>query len=97
MTDSPALQSLRDVQVVAFDKTGTLTLGRPVVGLYGYTNPVRYGPYGRGMEVVVDGYATKPGIPYPASMEYHEDGMARVTPDAVMDVVRQVLGQRGPE
>ena len=24
-----ALQTLRDVQVVAFDKTGTLTLGKP--------------------------------------------------------------------
>ncbi|KAG4080975.1 hypothetical protein HA402_010146 [Bradysia odoriphaga] len=26
-----ALQSLRDVQIIAFDKTGTLTLGRPVM------------------------------------------------------------------
>lgn len=62
-------------------------LGKTVVGLYGYTNPRRYGPYGQGMESVVDGYATDPGEAYAATMEYRPDGMARVTVDAVVDAV----------
>ena len=68
--------------------TGPLHIARaletPVVGLYGYTNPKRYGPYRRYTDLVVDGYARTPGEDYPASMEYRPDGMERVT---VADVV----------
>ncbi|NJD10946.1 MAG: glycosyltransferase family 9 protein [Gemmatimonadetes bacterium] len=70
-------------------------LDRPVVGLYGYTNPKRSGPYGR-PEAVVDGYARYPGEPYQPSLEYRADGMARVTVPAALAVVERVLG-RGPD
>ena len=68
--------------------TGPLHIARaletPVVGLYGYTNPKRYGPYRRYEDLVVDGYAREPGEAYPPSMEYRLDGMARVTVEAVL-------------
>jgi heptosyltransferase I len=71
--------------------TGPLHLARaldtPVVGLYGYTNPKRYGPYRKYTDLVVDGYARHPGEDYPPSMEYRADGMERVT---VEDVVGKV-------
>jgi heptosyltransferase I len=77
--------------VVLSPDTGPLhianALGREVVGLYGYTNPLRYGPYGRGMEAVVDGYAVVPGEDYQPSMQYRPDGMARVTVDMVVEAV----------
>lgn len=65
-------------------------LDRPVVGLFGYTNPKRYGPYGR-PENVVDGYARFPGEPYEASMEHRPEGMDRVTVAAAIEVVGRVL------
>jgi heptosyltransferase I len=67
-------------------------LARPVVGLYGYTNPKRYGPYGR-PEQVVDGYAMHAGEDYPISMKYRADGMERVTVDMVLEVVERVRGR----
>ncbi|MEX2608373.1 MAG: glycosyltransferase family 9 protein [Gemmatimonadota bacterium] len=54
-------------------------LGTPVVGLYGYTNPRRYGPYRAFGELVVDGYATHQGEDYPSAPVYRPDGMGRVT------------------
>ncbi len=61
-------------------------LERPVVGLFGYTNPRRVGPYGRYADLVVDGYATHPGEAYPISPEYR-DGMSRVTVEGVLEKV----------
>jgi heptosyltransferase I len=87
-------------RVVLSPDTGPLhvanALGKPVVGLYGYTNPLRYGPYGRGMGAVVDGYAVSPGEQYRPSMEYRADGMARVTVDAVVDAVGRSLASDAP-
>lgn len=69
--------------------TGPLHIARaldtPVVGLYGYTNPKRYGPYRKYEDLVVDGYARSPGEDYAPSMEYRADGMQRVTVDAVLE------------
>lgn len=65
-------------------------LGRPLVGLYGYTNPRRFAPYGRA-DAVVDGYARWPGEPYPPSTEYRADGMDRVSVAAVLEVVEREL------
>jgi heptosyltransferase I len=67
-------------------------LDRPVVGLYGYTNPKRYGPYGR-PEQVVDGYARHAGEDYPISMKYRSDAMERVTVDMVLEAVERVRGR----
>jgi len=70
-------------------------LDRPVVGLYGYTNPKRSGPYGR-PEAVVDGYARFQGEPYEASMEYRPDGMERVTVARALEVMERVLQKASP-
>ena len=65
-------------------------LGTPVVGLYGYTNPKRTGPYRAYTDLVVDGYARHPDEDYPISMEYR-DGMKRVTVDAVLEKVERAM------
>ena len=68
--------------------TGPLHISRaletPVVGLYGYTNPKRTGPFRRFYDLVVDGYAEFPGEDYPISMVYR-DGMKRITTEMVLE------------
>lgn len=68
-------------------------LDRPVIGLYGYTNPKRYGPYRKFQDLVVDGYARFPGEDYPLSTEYREDGMQRITVEAVLEKVKLALNR----
>jgi heptosyltransferase I len=68
-------------------------LDRPVVGLYGYTNPKRHMPYGR-PEAVVDGYARYAGEAYPVSMKYRPDGMERITVAMVLDRIAAVYAGR---
>ena len=62
--------------LVVSPDTGPLHIARalnvPVVGLYGYTNPRRTGPYRRFEDLVVDGYAKYPGEPYPVSSAYRD-------------------------
>jgi heptosyltransferase I len=60
-------------------------LDRPVIGLYGYTNPKRYGPYRKYTDLIVDGYARYPGEDYPLNADYRTDGMSRVTVQAVLE------------
>ena len=71
-------------------------LDKPVVGLYGYTNPKRYGPYRKYTDLVVDGYARYEGEDYPLNMEYRSDGMQRVTVEAVLDRVRLAMTKYVP-
>ena len=70
--------------------TGPLHISRaletPVVGLFGYTNPKRSGPYGAYQDLVVDGYARHPEEEYPVEHTYR-DGMKRVTVEAVLNKV----------
>ena len=70
--------------------TGPLHIGRalgtPSVGLFGYTNPKRTGPYRAYEDLVVDGYAAYPGEDYPLTHHYR-DGMKRVTVEAVVEKV----------
>lgn len=61
-------------------------VGTPVVGLFGYTNPRRSGPYRAYQDLVVDGYATHPGEAYPVEHAYR-DGMKRVTVEGVLQKV----------
>jgi heptosyltransferase I len=79
-------------RLVLSPDTGPLHIARaldvPVVGLYGYTNPKRTGPYRKFTELVVDGYARTPGEDYPCSPEVRPDGMARVTVEAVLEKVQ---------
>ena len=55
-----------------------------MVGLYGYTNPKRTGPFRSFYDLVVDGYAKFPGEEYPISMVYR-DGMKRITTEMVLE------------
>lgn len=68
--------------------TGPLHMSRavetPVVGLFGHTNPLRSGPYGKYLDLVVDGYARWPGEPYPVT-HTHRDGMRRITVEMVLE------------
>ena len=50
--------------------------GTPTVGLYGYTDPKRVGPYGRFGDLTVDRY-TRPGETEP-SMEFRAGNMERI-------------------
>jgi len=62
-------------------------LDRPAVGLYGFTNPKRYGPYRKYEELVVDGYARYPGEEYPLSHQHRPEGMGRITVEMVLEKV----------
>lgn len=62
----------------------------PAVGLYGYTNPKRVGPYRRFQELVIDAYGD-PGEDYPISMDYRYNRMGRIAVGAVFDKVRLAL------
>jgi heptosyltransferase I len=70
-------------------------VGTPVVGLYGYTNPKRSGPYGAFQDLVVDGYARHPGEDYPVEHAYR-DGMKRVTVEAVLEKVALAMRRYPP-
>ncbi len=65
-------------------------VGTPVVGLFGYTNPKRTGPYRAYQDLVVDGYARHPGEDYPLEHAYR-DGMHRVTVEGVLEKVDLAL------
>ena len=86
--------------VVVSPDTGPLHVARamdvPVVGLYGFTNPKRSGPYRKFTELVVDGYAAVPGERYPVCMERRPGGMARVRPGEVLEKVEAALTLRRP-
>jgi len=78
-------------ELVISPDTGPLHMARalevPVVGLYGFTNPKRSGPYRLFTDLIVDGYARTPGEEYPVSMERRKRGMGRITPERVLEKV----------
>jgi heptosyltransferase I len=88
-------------RLVVSPDTGPLHIARamdtPVVGLYGYTNPRRYGPYRKFTELVVDGYARSPGEDYPCSMVHRSGGMQRVPVDAALAKVELALSSYPPK
>lgn len=92
---------LDGASLVISPDTGPLHLARaldtPVIGLYGYTNPKRYGPYRKYQDLVVDGYARHPDEDYPPSMETRPAGMARVTVDAVLEKINFARARSGPK
>lgn len=73
--------------LVVTPDTGPLHIARalekPVVSLFGRTNPKRSGPYRAYEDLVVDGYAAYPGEEYPLSAT-PRDGMSRVTVEGVL-------------
>ena len=86
---------LDGASLVISPDTGPLHIARavetPVIGLYGYTNPRRYGPYRKYQDLIADGYARYPGEHYPLSTEYREDGMQRVTVEMVLEKAELAL------
>lgn len=62
----------------------------PAVGLYGYTNPKRVGPYRRFTDLVVDGYGD-PGEDYPLGTAYRSGRMERIGIEAVAEKVALAL------
>lgn len=90
--------------LVVSPDTGPLHIARaldvPVVGLYGFTNPKRSGPYAKYQELVADGYARFPGEDYPISMQYRKNGMQRVTVEMAAEKLelakRTYVDQSGP-
>jgi heptosyltransferase I len=63
-----------------------IALRTPVIGLMGYTNPKRVGPYDFAHDLLIDAYGD-PGEDYPIDMVYREHRMARIT---VADVLAKV-------
>jgi heptosyltransferase I len=55
-----------------------VALRTPVIGLMGYTNPKRVGPYDFSRDLLVDAYGD-PGEDYPLDMAYRPGRMARIT------------------
>jgi heptosyltransferase I len=86
---------LEGSRLVVSPDTGPLHMARamdvPVVGLYGFTNPKRYGPYRKFTELVVDGYARRPDELYGPSMRHRPGGMKRVAVEAVAEKVALAL------
>jgi heptosyltransferase I len=68
-----------------------VALGVPVVGLYGRTNPVLHGPRGPSAPFVVDGFARSPGEDYGNLDRYRSEGMARITPEMVIQQIDRLL------
>ena len=64
-----------------------VALDRPVIGLFGYTNPKRTGPYRKFHDLIVDAYGD-PGEDYPVSMELRRGRMPRIQVKDVVDKVR---------
>jgi len=82
-------------RVVVSPDTGPLhiavSMNRPTVGLYGYTNPRRVGPYRRFHDLLVDAY-TDPGEEDGRITRKTKPGrMQRITVDTVMEKVRLAL------
>ncbi len=82
--------------------TGPLHMARaidvPVVGLYGFTNPKRTGPYRKYTHLVVDGFARSPDEDAGIDLPNRPEGMSRVTVDAVLakvDLARSTLRSSG--
>lgn len=81
------LAAILDGAAVALSPdTGPLHLAvglrTPVIGLMGYTNPKRVGPYDFARDLLIDAYGN-PGEDYPLNMEYRHDRMTRISVDDV--------------
>jgi heptosyltransferase I len=85
--------------IVVTPDTGPLHIARaiekPVVSLFGRTNPKRFGPYRKFQDLVVDGYARYLGEDYPPA-PVPRDGMTRVSVDAVLEKVALALERYVP-
>jgi len=72
-----------------------IAMNVPAVGLYGYTNPKRVGPYRRFGELVVDGYGD-PGEDYGPAEGYRPGRMERITTAQVLERIGTALVRYAP-
>lgn len=88
------LALLEACDVVVSPDTGPfhmcVAMNVPAVGLFGYTNPKRVGPYRRFQDLLIDAYGD-PGENYPVNMEYRPGRMERITVERVVANVRLAL------
>lgn len=89
---------LEACDVVVSSDTGPfhicVAMNVPAVGLYGYTNPKRVGPYRRFADLVIDAYGD-PGENYPVSMAYRPGRMGRISVEDVAAKVGLALERYG--
>jgi heptosyltransferase I len=83
------LAAIMDGAAVALSPdTGPLHLAvalrTPVIGLMGYTNPKRVGPYDFSRDLLIDAYGD-PGEDYPLDMVYRLGRMERITVEMVAE------------
>jgi heptosyltransferase I len=64
-----------------------VALDTPVIGLMGYNNPKRVGPYRKFRDLMLDAYGD-PGEDYPISMDHRQNRMQRIQVADVVDRVR---------
>jgi len=85
---------LAECDVIVSSDTGPyhmcVAMNVPAVGLYGYTNPKRVGPYRRFTDLVIDAYGD-PGEDYPISMQYRRGRMERISVEDVAAKVKLAL------
>lgn len=85
---------LEACDVVVSSDTGPyhmcVAMNVPAVGLYGYTNPKRVGPYRRFHDLLIDAYGD-PGEDYPISMAYRHGRMPRIAVEMVEEKVKLAL------
>ncbi len=90
------LALLKECDVVVSPDTGPfhmcVAMNVPAVGLYGYTNPKRFGPYGRFRDLMIDAYGD-PGEDYPADAGYRPGRMERISVEMVVEKVNLALGR----
>ncbi len=95
------LAAIMDGAAVALSPdTGPLHLAvalrTPVIGLMGYTNPKRVGPYDASRDLLIDAYGD-PGEDYPLDMTYRHDRMRRIGVDDVVSMLERWRVRYAPE
>lgn len=87
---------LSRADVLVSPDTGPLhvgvALGTPTVGLMGYTNPKRYGPYRRFHDLLLDAFGD-PGEDYPIHAKHRPGRMGRISPQQVVDKILWALAR----
>lgn len=95
------LLQLSGSRLVVSPDTGPLhaavALGTPTVGLYGFSDPRRCGPYGKFKELLIDKYNNPSQTDEPIRRKTKKGGMEKITPDEVMEKIELGIRRYGKE